>query len=236
MGRKKKKEPVMNLTGHLDELRKRIIISVIAIVIGSIVTFMYVDLIRETIIRPAEGNLVFIGVAEAFMTNIKIAIIAGVLLAFPVILYQVWSFVLPGLDPREKKFVFVFVTASLLLFTGGVSFAFFVIIPISIKFFLGFETEGISAMISFGNYISYIAGVVFAFGMVFQMPIAVFILSKLGLISSEFLKKYRTHALVVIFILAAIITPPDVISQILMAIPMLLLYEISILVAKVTRK
>ncbi|UNC93956.1 twin-arginine translocase subunit TatC [Candidatus Contubernalis alkalaceticus] len=226
----------MNLTGHLDELRKRIIISVIAIVIGSIVTFMYVDLIRETIIRPAEGNLVFIGVAEAFMTNIKIAIIAGVLLAFPVILYQVWSFVLPGLDPREKKFVFVFVTASLLLFTGGVSFAFFVIIPISIKFFLGFETEGISAMISFGNYISYIAGVVFAFGMVFQMPIAVFILSKLGLISSEFLKKYRTHALVVIFILAAIITPPDVISQILMAIPMLLLYEISILVAKVTRK
>ncbi len=236
MGKKEKKETVMNLTGHLDELRKRIIIAVIAVVVGTIVAFSYVDFIRETIIRPAEGNLVFIGVAEAFMTNIKIAIITGVLLAFPIILYQVWSFVLPGLDSKERKLVFLFVAASLLLFTIGVSFAFFIIIPISIGFFLGFETEAISAMISFGNYISYISGVIFAFGLVFQMPVAVFLLSKLGLISAAFLKKYRTHALVVIFILAAIITPPDVISQILMAIPMLLLYEISILVAKITRK
>lgn len=231
-----KKEPAMSLTEHLDELRKRIIYSVIAVVLASIVTFMYVDLIRETITRPAAGNLVFIGVAEAFMTNIKIAIIAGVLLAFPVILFQVWSFVLPGLDPREKKFVFVFVTASLLLFTAGVSFAFFIIIPISIRFFLGFESEAIEAMISFGNYISYVSGVIFAFGLVFQMPIAVFVLSKLGLISAAFLKKYRMYALVLIFVLAAIITPPDVFSQILMAIPMFLLYEISILVARFARK
>ena len=231
-----KKEPAMSLTEHLDELRKRIIYSVIAVVLASIVTFMYVDLIRETITGPAAGNLVFIGVAEAFMTNIKIALLAGVLLAFPVILYQVWSFVLPGLDPREKKFVFVFVTASLLLFTAGVSFAFFIIIPISIRFFLGFESEAIEAMISFGNYISYVSGVIFAFGLVFQMPIAVFVLSKLGLISAAFLKKYRMYALVLIFVLAAIITPPDVFSQILMAIPMFLLYEISILVARFARK
>lgn len=230
------KETIMSLTGHLDELRKRIIYSVIAVVLASIVTFMFVDVIRDTITRPAEGSLVFIGVAEAFMTNIKIALTAGVLLAFPVILFQLWSFVLPGLDSKERKFVFVFVGASLLLFTVGVSFAFFIIIPISIRFFLGFENEAISAMISFGNYISYVSGVIFAFGLVFQMPIAVFILSKLGLVSSAFLKKYRNYALVLIFILAAIITPPDVFSQILMAVPMLLLYEISILVARIARK
>ncbi len=231
-----KKEGVMALTEHLDELRKRIIISVIAVVIASIVTFMYVDVIRDTITRPAEGNLVFIGVAEAFMTNIKIALLSGVLLAFPVIILQVWSFVLPGLDPREKKFVFVFVACSLLLFTTGVVFAFFIIIPISITFFLGFESEAISAMISFGNYISYVSGVIFAFGLVFQMPIAVFILSKLGLISSALLKKYRAYAVVLMVILSAIITPPDVFSQILMVIPMVILYEISILVARLARK
>ncbi|PKM83701.1 MAG: twin-arginine translocase subunit TatC [Firmicutes bacterium HGW-Firmicutes-13] len=231
----KNKEKILTLTEHLTELRKRIVISLIAVILASIVTFTYVDIIRESITAPA-GNLVFLTLAEAFMTNIKIALVSGCLLAFPVILFQVWSFVLPGLSPSERRFTILFVIASLFFFLTGVVFAYHVIIPISIKFFLGFATEDLMPMLSFNSYISYISGIIFAFGLVFQLPIAVFILAKLGLVSSDLLKKYRMYAVVVIFIVAAVITPPDVFSQILMALPMMLLYEISILAAKIVGK
>lgn len=228
----KKKERVLTLAEHFEELRRRIIISFVAVMIASIFTFMYVDVIREAVTRPVEEQLIFFGVAEAFMTNIKIALIAALVAAFPVILYQAWSFALPGLESREKKLIILFVLASLCFFFLGVSFAFYVIVPISVRFFMGFATEDLLPMWSYSNYISYVSGIIFAFGMVFQMPIVVFILGKLGLISSDFLKKSRVYAVMAIFVVAAIITPPDVFSQVLMALPMLLLYEISIIAVK----
>ncbi|RQD78288.1 MAG: twin-arginine translocase subunit TatC [Candidatus Syntrophonatronum acetioxidans] len=232
----KNKEKVAPLTEHFEELRRRLVFSLIAVILASIVTFMYVDIIRETITKPAGIPLVFITPAEAFMTNIKIALIAGFLLALPVILFQIWSFLLPGLKSTEKRNIFLFALASFFFFAVGVIFAFYVIIPISIRFFLGFASEDLTPMLSFGNYISYVSGIVFAFGGVFQLPIVVFILAKLGLVTSDFLKKSRVYAVMLIFIVAAVITPPDVFSQVLMAVPMILLYEISILTAKMVGK
>lgn len=228
----KNKERILTLSEHLAELRKRIIISLVAVILGSVVTFTYVDVIRKTITAPAGIPLVWITPAEAFMTNIKIALLAGCLLAFPVILFQIWSFLLPGLTSSEKKFTIIFVTLSLFFFLTGVLFAFYVIVPITIKFFLEFASEDLMPMLTFSSYISYVSSLVFSFGFVFQMPIAIFILAKLGLVTSHFLRKGRSYAVVVIFILAAILTPPDIFSQILMALPMLVLYEISILAAK----
>lgn len=232
----KEEENTVPLTEHFNELRKRLVISAIAVILASIVTFMYVDIIREIITDPVKEHLIFGRLAEAFMTNIKIAILSGCLLAFPVILYQAWSFVLPGLKRSERKFILLFVLSSLIFFSTGVSFAFFVIIPISINFFLGFATEDLQPFLFFGDYVSYVSGIVFAFGLVFQLPIVVFILAKLGIVSSAFLKRSRIYAMVIIFITAATITPPDVFSQVLMALPMMLLYEISILAARMVGK
>ncbi len=232
----KEEENTVPLAEHLNELRKRLVISFIAVILASIVTFMYVDIIRETITAPVKDYLIFGRLAEAFMTNIKIALFSGCLLAFPIILYQAWSFVLPGLKSSEKKFIVLFVLASLIFFSTGVSFAFFVIIPISVNFFLGFATEDLQPFLLFGDYVSYVSGIIFAFGLVFQLPIVVFILAKLGLVSSAFLKQSRIYAMVIIFITAATITPPDVFSQVLMALPMILLYEISILAARMVGK
>jgi len=225
----------MSLLDHLEELRRRLIVCAIAVAVLSVVSYVYVEPIRSLFIRPV-GELVYLGLAEALMTNLRLSLVAGFFLSLPVIFYQLWLFVMPGLHRQERGLVFIIVLLTLLFFMLGVSFAFFVILPFSVRFFLDTAGPGLTPMISFGAYISYSLGLMLGFGLVFLMPVAIMVLARLGLVTPEFLARQRMYATIIIFILAAIFTPPDVLSQILMGVPMLALYELSIFLAGFVRK
>jgi len=225
---------VMSLMDHLEDLRKRLIICCIAVSLGAMLSYIYVEQIRLLLTRPI-GGLVYLNLMEAITTNIRLAFISGFFLSLPVIFYQIWSFVLPGLYRHERRAVFWISVLSLLFFAKGVTFAFLVVLPFSVRFLLGFADYQLQPMISFNSYISYSIGLLIGFGLVFEMPVAVLILAKFGIVSAEFLAKNRMYAMIIIFILAAIFTPPDVLSQLLMGIPMMLLYELSIIMARFVR-
>jgi len=226
----------MSLFEHLEALRKVIIISVIAIVIGSIVAYNYVDYFLNILLQPVTAlkmKLVFINVTEAFMTKFKLAILLGIIGSSPIILWQIWSFIAPGLKPGERKFILRMIPVIILLFVAGILFAFFTVFQIATRFLLQFGGDIMSPMITIGKYISFALNFLVPFGLVFELPVVVYILAKLNIISHEFLVKNRKYALLIVFILAAALTPgPDVISQLLMAAPLLILYEISIFIAK----
>ena len=226
----------MSLFEHLEALRKVIIISVIAIVIGSIVAYNYVDYFLNILLQPVTAlkmKLVFINVTEAFMTKFKLAILLGIIGSSPIILWQIWSFISPGLKPGERKFILRMIPVIILLFVAGILFAFFTVFQIATRFLLQFGGDIMSPMITIGKYISFALNFLVPFGLVFELPVVVYILAKLNIISHEFLVKNRKYALLIVFILAAALTPgPDVISQLLMAAPLLILYEISIFIAK----
>lgn len=221
----------MSIIGHLEELRYRLIVSVSSFIVFAIVAYINVDYIRELFARHVE-NLVYMAPAEAFTTNIKLSLIFGFLMASPIIFYQAWSFVLPGLLPHERRIALALSLLSVFFFLLGVTFSFFVVLPFTIRFFLEFQNESLEAMFSFSNYISYSLGVVMGFGLVFEMPVAMMILASQGMISARFLSQQRRMAIVIIFVMAAIFTPPDVLSQVLMAGPLVLLYELSIILVR----
>ncbi|MFH1783413.1 MAG: twin-arginine translocase subunit TatC [bacterium] len=225
----------LTLVAHLEELRNRGIKSFVFVFLVSLVLYAFIDALLPALIKPI-GKVVFISPQEAFVTNIKIALFGGLFLSSPFLLYQVWKFISVGLKPGEKKYAAIFGPISLLFFILGSSFAYFVIIPIGMKFLLGFETGVVTPMITISNYVSFIVTLIFAFGIVFQLPLAMLFLTKTGLIAPGFLSKKRKHAIVLIFITAAILTPPDVITQCLMAVPLIFLYEMGIIFSKFARK
>ena len=167
-----------------------------------------------------------------FFVYLKLSLFGGILLASPVLLWEVWCFVAPGLYDQEKKYVYPFVIFSTILFATGVSFGYFVVFPIAFKFFMGYSSEIIKPLPSIKEYLNFSCKLLFAFGVVFELPLFVLFLAKIGLVNEKMLRSKRKFAILGIFAVAAILTPPDVVSQILMAIPLLVLYEISILVAK----
>jgi sec-independent protein translocase protein TatC len=228
-------EKVMSLLDHLEELRRRLIVCGISMVIFTVVSYLSVEEIRTLFIRPV-GQLVYLGLADALMANMRLSLAAGFFLSLPVIFYQLWLFVLPGLHRQERGVVLGISLLTLLFFMLGVAFAFFVILPVSVHFFLGFAGEGLTPMISLSAYISYSMGLMLGFGLVFLTPATVLVLARLGLVSPDFLARQRMYATIIIFVLAAVLTPPDVVSQILMGVPMLLLYEFSILIARFAGK
>lgn len=220
------------LMEHLEELRKRLLISIVVIMVFSIVSIIFIDKILALIAAPV-GKLVFINPTEAFMARIKLSFFSGLFFSVPVLIYQIWKFISPALYDREKRYVYWVLPSSYLLFLFGVSFAFFGVLPVGLKFLLAYGTADIQAMISITSYINFISTFLLSFGIVFQIPIVVIFLSKLGIVTPEFLKKKRKYAILIIFIVAAILTPgPDIFSQVMMAIPLLLLYEISIFLSK----
>lgn len=218
----------MTFLDHLEELRKRIIFAIIAVSAGAIIAYIFSQFIVDLLTRPVT-NLVFLSPAEAFMTRIKVAIIAGLFLASPIIFYQFWRFIKPGLLHKETHYIPLAILFSTLFFLLGLVFSYFVLIPIGIKFFLSFETTKIQAMLSFEKYIGFVARLLFGAGLVFQLPVAIYFLTKIGIINPGFLRRNRRVAIVIVFIIAAVVTPPDVFSQLLMVIPLIILYEISIL-------
>ena len=229
----------MPLTAHLAELRQRLIWCLLALCAGFIVCYFFSDKIvaalqsPPTLVgRPVKVPLQIIAPAEAFMTYIKVGLIAGLFLVLPVILYQLWKFVAPGLLEHEKKYTVPFLVGSAGLFYGG-GVIFYLVLPFIIHFLLSFATGDIRALLSVGYYVTFCVRLMIAFGLVFQLPIVVVFLTQLGLLSSRILVRYFRHAVVLIFILAAVLTPTtDPLSLLFMVLPMLLLYGLSILAAK----
>ena len=226
-------------TAHLEELRKRIITCFIAVGIGFAISYGFKEKLFQILVQPLlrvmknGETLIFTGLPEAFFTYLKVALLSGLMLAAPVIIYQFWMFVVPGLYDREKRLMLPIIFLSSFFFVGGSLFGYFIVFPWGFKFFLGFADEHIRALPSMKEYLGFSAKLLLAFGLVFELPLVITFLAKLGLVSVDFLKKNRKYALLLFFAGAAILTPPDVVTQIMMALPLMLLYEISIIGAKI---
>jgi sec-independent protein translocase protein TatC len=230
-------EEKMPFTQHLEELRKRLIVSASAIGVGFLVCYAFADKIFKILCKPwlealPEGQsikLIATAPHETFFTYMKVAFIAGTMLAVPVILYELWRFIAPGLYEKERHAIFPVVIFSSLFFLGGALFGYFCVFPYGFAFFASFATEYITPMITTREFLSFTTRMLFGFGLVFELPIFAFFLAKLGLITAPLMRRIRKMAIVVIFIIAAAITPgPDVFSQLMMAGPLLILYEASV--------
>ncbi len=229
-------------TEHLEELRKRLVISFIAVGIGFVVSYGFKEKIFTILTRPlisvmGEGDkLIFTGLPEAFFTYLKVALLSGAMLAAPVVIYQFWMFVAPGLYKNERRVLLPIVFLSSFFFVGGALFGYFVVFPFGFKFLLGFASETIRPLPSMREYLSFSAKLLLAFGVVFELPLILTFMARLGLVTVDFLKKNRKYAILLFFVGSAILTPPDVVTQVMMAMPLMVLYEISIFGAKIFGK
>ena len=230
------------LLRRLGEIRKRLVRAAIALGIGFAACYGFSEKLFELLAYPLKVNMapgdrmIYTGLPEMFFVYIKTAMVAGLLLAAPYVFYQIYLLVAPGFYQREKKNVILFVLCSTILFVGGSLFGYFVVFPYGFRFFLAFSNEYIRALPSVKQYFSLAIKLLFGFGFVFELPVVAFFLSRMGLVTADFLKQKRRYAILLIFIIAAFLTPPDVISQFLMAVPLLVLYEFSILIAKFAGK
>ncbi len=229
-------------TAHLEELRKRLIVCFIAVGIGFVLSYGFKEKLFQILTRPlikvmqTGDKLIFTGLPEAFFTYLKVALFSGIILSTPVIFYQFWMFVAPGLYEKEKRHMIPIVFLSTFFFVGGSFFGYFIVFPYGFKFFLGFASEIIRPLPSMREYLSFATKLLLAFGLVFELPLVITFLAKLGMVSVSFLKKNRKYALLLFFVGAAILTPPDVVTQVMMALPLMVLYEISIVGAKIFGK
>jgi len=233
-------EKTMTLVEHLEDLRRVLLKSVYAIIISTVIIYGFFreQLFNLIIIPVTQLGLPLIATAatEAFITKLKVSAMAGLIVSLPWIILQVWGFILPALYPKERRYLYILVPASIILFAGGALFAYFTVLPIAIRFLLITSAEGVAVMLTVSRYLGFLISFLLPFGIVFQMPLVVFFLTRTGVIEATSLARYRRLAILLIFVVAAILTPPDVISQLLLAGPMLLLYEISILIARVFRR
>ncbi len=229
----------MTLFEHLSELRSVLIQSFVIAIVASTVAWFFSEPAVDLLMRPAlsvVGDLKFISPSGAFMLRLKTALGLGLFIGAPLILWRIWSFVVPGLMGRERSVMIPVILASLLLFYSGAAFAYFVILPVSLKFLIGFATDVLQPMITAENYFVFAVRLTLAFGAVFQFPLVVSLLTYWEILGPDFLKKYWRYGVVVVFLASAILTPPDVASQLLMAGPVLLLYLISLVLAQIIAK
>ncbi len=226
-------------TAHLEELRSRMIKCFIAVGIGFLLSYIFKEQLFDILTMPLVGVmkpgefLIYTNLPEAFFTFLKAAFISGLMLASPVILYQFWMFVAPGLYDKERRMVMPILFLSTFFFVGGALFGYFVVFPIGFEFFLSFASETIRPMPSMKEYLSFASKLLLAFGLVFELPLVITFMARLGIVSVAQLKKNRKYAILLFFLASAVLTPPDVITQIFMAFPMMLLYEISIIGARI---
>jgi sec-independent protein translocase protein TatC len=232
-------ENKMPLTSHLEELRKRLMRSLIAAFVAFGICYNFKERLFEILTRPLvesmpkNSYMIYTSLPEAFFNYVKISFFAGLVISSPYILYQIWKFISPGLYASEKKYVAPFVLTSTLLFVAGVLFGYFLALPPAFRFFLDFSTDFLKPMLTLREYLSLSIKLLLAFGVVFEIPVFIFFLAKIGIVNSTMLRKQRKYAILLIFIVAAIITPtPDAFTQTLMAVPMMVLYEMGIFVAK----
>ncbi len=229
-------------TSHLEELRSRLIVCFAAVGVGFVASYGFKEKLFEILVYPlksvmqAGDMLIFTGLPEAFFTYLKVALLSGFMLATPVLLYEFWMFVAPGLYRKERQILIPIVLLSSLFFIGGALFGYFVVFPWGFKFFLGFATDTIRPLPSMKEYLSFSSKLLIAFGLSFELPIVLTFMARIGLVTVPFLKKNRKYALLLFFVGAAILTPPDVVTQVMMAVPLMALYELSILGARVFGK
>lgn len=235
------KKDEMNLFGHLNELRKRLTVMLVANLAVSAILFTKAEIVMDYFLAINPGmELVFITPSELLVVYFQLSIIMALIVCSPLNIYEVWAFVEKGLYKREKVYILVTLIFGVIFFVAGVAFCYFMVLPTTLKFFIRIAIEEVTSMISIKSYISFINTMLLCFGAVFEMPVLVFLLSKLDILKPEFLKKNRGLFIIAIFILAAIITPPDVVSQIMLAIPMVILLQFStfvcVAVTKTNRK
>ncbi|MCK5145921.1 twin-arginine translocase subunit TatC [bacterium] len=221
---------------HLEELRWRILKSLGSVVLFMVVTFPFTGAILKILTMPNDhladpANLLFLKPTGMLTVRIEIAIAVGIVISLPVIFYQFWQFVSPGLHSSERNFVFPSIFLTTFCFLLGSAFSYFIIIPTVLPFLFGMGTETISAEININYYMSFVLRLILVAGLVFELPVISLLLSNLGILKPQFMRKYRRYGIVITFIFSAIVTPPDPMSQMLMALPLLVLYEISIFVA-----
>lgn len=229
-------DKTMALAGHLAELRKRLIISVIAVGVAFLAAYNYSDRLYWVLasplieaLPPGQDFLVFTGVVEPFFIYLKVALLCGIILSSPVVLYEVWAFVAPGLYSNERRWFVYTVLFSVILFAGGTLFAFKVVFPFGFKYLLGYSAPGLKPFLSMGEYFSMATRLLLAFGLIFQLPLAMLVLARLGVVTARQLASWWRYAVVAIVIASAILTPtPDVFNQLLMAGPLIVLYGIGI--------
>lgn len=245
------KDSKLPLTEHLSELRKRILTSVVVLFIAFLFSFNYSEDLFDILTLPLKTEiklnltnpyihinektgppLVFFAVTEAFWMHLKVSFVAAFIVSLPVIFYQLWSFISPGLLEKEKKYVMPFVLFASLLFLLGALFCFFIILPFAITFLLGYKTASFTPMLSVAKYIDFCLKLILAFGTVFELPLVILFFTRFGFISPKTLARHRKYAILFSFIAAAILTPtPDAFNQVLMAVPIIILYEIGILLS-----
>ena len=240
------KDRDLPLGKHLEELRKRLAISVIVLVATTVVSFVFYKQIIRLLLRPAddfgpaivgESGLVFVEITEMLAATLKVSMMAGFMLAFPVILYQVIMFVAPGLTPKERRYLLTFLPGVMLAFVAGVAFGYFVLIPPALNFLLTWGDDIATPLIRIGNYVNVVVMLLFWMGVVFETPVVMFILAKLRIVSWRGFARWRRHWVVVAFILGALITPTfDPINQSLVALPLIVLYELGIWLARLVAR
>ncbi|QNO15364.1 twin-arginine translocase subunit TatC [Alkalicella caledoniensis] len=230
-------EKEMTLVGHLAELRKRIIYSAIFFLLSAVFCYNFsTRIINEIVDIAKDVEFIFIAPAELFMSHIKLALTGGLIISLPFLTFQIWLFVVPGMKKREKRYILLSLFMGGMFFVAGAVFAYMIVIPIILKFFIGFQTDAIKPMITFSNYLNFIFSTILSFGAVFELPIVMILLTRFGILKVSFLKKSRKYIILIIIVLSALLTPPDIISQILLSGPMILLAEFGILLSSLVEK
>ena len=228
-----------DLKPHIADLRKRLVISSITVVVMFFACFSFYEPILEWMMAPvkhalpAGTSMIAVEIQETFFTAMKVAFFGGFIISLPVIFWQLWLFLAPGLYDHEKKLVVPFVFFATLMFLLGASFAYYIVVPVGFDFLIAFGNSVVSVLPSIGKYVGFFTKLMIGFGIAFELPVITFFLAKIGLVNDQMLKDFFRYAVVLIFIVAAVLTPPDVISQVLMAAPLLILYGVSIYIAKV---
>ncbi len=234
--------PTDNFISHLIELRDRLLRTVLGFIVVFIAFFPFANKIYALLAQPllsklpAGGQMIATAVTTPFFVPMKVAMMAAFIVSLPHTLYQVWAFVAPGLYAHEKKFMIPIIIASSLLFLSGMAFAYFAVFPVIFGFIVGAAPQGVAVMTDIGNYLDFVLTLFFAFGLAFEVPIAVVMAVRFGWVTTKALQEVRGYVIVAAFIIGAIFTPPDVVSQFMLAVPMWLLYELGIIVSKLTHK
>jgi sec-independent protein translocase protein TatC len=248
----------MPFTEHLSDLRNRIVISLVALLVGFIISFTYSEELFKGLTLPLKSeisfsmtypfilsipskiqnpSLVFLAPAEAFWMHMKVSLVAAIILSLPVILHQLWKFISPGLLQKEKKYVVPFIVIASALFLAGAAFCFFFVLPFAMGFLLTYKTASMTPMLSVGNYVDFCLKFILAFGAVFELPIVIVFLTRMGIVTPQTLARNRKYAILLAFVLAAVLTPtPDAFNQTLMAGPIYILYEAGILASRLVNR
>lgn len=223
---------------HLAELRKRLVICLLTLIVMFVICFSFWEIILNFMTAPLKEvlpkgrEIVFTQLGETFFTAMKVSFFTAILISIPIIFWQIWLFVAPGLYDNEKKYVIPFVSAASFMFFLGAAFCYYIVVPVAFKFLINFGGEAYAAMLSISAYVGFFTKLVIAFGISFELPVLTFFLALVGFVTDQSLKSFFRYAIVIIFIFAAIMTPPDVLSQFMLAAPLIVLYLISILIAK----